>query len=83
MHGTIPQKPWTITKNGTIYQTFSKIQVLSMNLQTNILNRIFISVDDKPKYGTFEVNYFTVYYWIIIPPLHVQQAPLFHVILYI
>ena len=37
----------------------------------------------KLKYGTFEADYFTVYYWISFTPIHVHQAPLFHVILYI
>ena len=53
-----------------------------MNLQKKISNQIFISANFKPKYGIFEADYFTVYYKIPFPPLHVQQAHLFNIILY-
>ena len=47
------------------------------------VKRIFISANIKPRYMMFEANYFTVYYWITFPPVHVQQVPLSHFILYI
>ena len=75
--GTTSQKSWTTTKNGTIHQSFLQIQVQSVNPQKNILNRIFILTNVKPKYETFETNYNTVYYRIPFAPLHVQQAILF------
>ena len=43
----------------------------------------FILANVKPKYRTFKANYFTVYYWISFPPVHVHQVLLSHVIVYI
>ena len=47
------------------------------------INQIFILVIIKPKYGTFEAGYFTVYHRISYPSIHVQQVHSSYVILYL
>ena len=51
IRGTTSHKPWTITKNGMIPQSFLKIQVTTMSLRKNILNWNFILANVKPNIG--------------------------------
>ena len=69
-------------KECTNHQTFMKILVSAINPQMNISNRIFVLANVKHNYRTFEAVYFAVYYWILFPPVYVQQIPLSYGILY-
>ena len=78
----IYQKLWTTMTSGMNHPTLIVLLVSTMNPKTNISDQILILTNVKHNYETFEVDYVTVYYWILFSPAHDQYISLSHVILH-